>query len=43
LAGQRPAVFECLRDDWLTWERDHPAMAEDTSVGLCYSVRNMQR
>ena len=41
LAGREPARLARMRDDWLQWDATVPAIPEDATVSLGYSVRDM--
>ncbi len=41
LAHRHPETLDALRADWLAWQATVPAIAEDASVSLGYSVKDM--
>ena len=41
LGGRQPAQLQALRERWEAWNATMPAIPEDASVSLGYSVKDM--
>ena len=41
LGGRQPAQLQALRERWEAWNATMPAIPEDASVNLGYSVKDM--
>ena len=41
LAARHPETFQALRDEWLAWDATMPAIPQDATVSVGYSVKDM--
>jgi hypothetical protein len=41
LGGRQPAQLQALRERWESWNASMPAIPEDATISLGYSVKDM--